>query len=63
MANALSLLSSTVSTVFEAFIKKLEDEKVLEPTAREALKQSLIKQKLDHASLREAMFTPNEPEI
>lgn len=53
-------LSSTVSSVFDAFIKKLEDEKVLEPAALEALKQSLMQQKLDPASLREAMFTPSE---
>lgn len=61
MAGDLPPLSSTVSTVFEAFIKKLEDEKILEPAACEALENCLTEQKLDHASLREAMFTPSEP--
>lgn len=62
MASSPTPLSSTVSAVFEAFVKRLEEEKVLEPPAREALKESLMKQKLDHTSLREAIFTPSEPE-
>jgi hypothetical protein len=62
MASDLSPLSSTVSAVFEAFIERLEEEGAVEPGARKALKQSLMKQKLDHSSLREAMFTPNELE-
>lgn len=53
-------LSSTVSSVFEAFIKKLGDEKVLEGGALEALKESLMEQKLDPGSLRQAMFTPSD---
>lgn len=42
MASAPSPLSSTVNSVFEAFIKKLGDEKALEPTALNALKESLL---------------------
>lgn len=62
MANALPPLSSTVSSIFDAFVKKLEDEKVLSTEALKALKQSLKSQKLDHTSLREAMFTASEAE-
>jgi hypothetical protein len=60
MASVLPPLSSTVSSVFDAFTKKLEDEKVLSAEALKALKQSLKDQKLDYASLREAMFTSGE---
>lgn len=62
MASATPPLSSTVSSVFEAFLKKLEGEKVLNAKALEALKESLKSQKLDHGSLREAIFTPDEAE-
>jgi hypothetical protein len=50
-------LSSTVSSVFEGFLKKLEDEKVLSKSAQEALAQSLSEQKLDSDTLRKAIFT------
>jgi hypothetical protein len=62
MASDPSPLSSTVSAVFEAFIKKLEEEEVVEPGARKALEQSLLKQKLDHGSLRDSMFLAIELE-
>ena len=54
-------LSSTVSAVFEQFLKKLADEKVLGKDAFAALGNSLYEQKLDAESLREAIFTPDEP--
>jgi hypothetical protein len=53
-------LSSTVISVFDQFLKKLEDEKVLTTCAQEALAQSLHEQKLDHESLRRALFKPDE---
>jgi hypothetical protein len=60
MANALSPLSSTVRSVFDAFIENLAKEQVLEPAALQALKENLIQQKLDAASLRKAVFTSPE---
>jgi hypothetical protein len=54
-------LSSTASAVFEAFIKKLGEEQVLAPPELEALKESLMQQKLDPVSLRGAMFATSEP--
>ena len=59
MPNAPSPLSATVSSVFDAFIKKLGEEQVLDPAALNALKESLTQQRLDPASLREAIFTPS----
>jgi hypothetical protein len=53
-------LSSTVSTVFAEFTKKLEDEKILNEAALKALRLCLEQQKLDHESLRKALFTINE---
>lgn len=54
-------LSSTVTSVFERFLKKLEDENVLGKAAREALAQSLNEQRLDSESLRQALFKSDEP--
>jgi len=62
MANTPPPLSSTATSVFEEFIKKLGDEQILESAALEALRESLIQQRLDPASLREAIFTPTVPE-
>ncbi len=54
-------LSPTVTLVFEQFLKKLEDEKVLGPAAQEALAKALAAQKLDPDSLRQAILTAEEP--
>lgn len=54
-------LSSTVSSVFDQFLKKLEAGKVLTAGAQEALAQCLHDQKLDHEILRKALFKPDEP--
>lgn len=53
-------LSSTVSSVFDQFLKQLADEKVLNAAAQEALAQSLHDQKLDHETLSRALFKPDE---
>ena len=60
MADADPPLSSTVASVFAAFVKKLEEEKTLPPAAIEALRQALDQQQLDADSLRAALFTTNE---
>ena len=54
-------LSSTVSSVFDQFLKKLEDEKILNTRAQEALAQNLHDQKLDHETLRKALFKADKP--
>jgi len=54
-------LSSTVRSVFDQFLKKLEDDKVLSSSAQEALVQSLHSQRFDHETLRKALFKSNEP--
>lgn len=54
-------LSSTVSSVFDQFLEKLENEKILGKAAQESLAQSLHGQKLDHETLREALFISDEP--
>ena len=61
MATEKSLppLSSTVSSVFDQFIHKLSEEKVLGKSALDALSKSLHDQKLDAETLREAIFTPD----
>jgi hypothetical protein len=60
MADIAPPLSSTVASVFEAFLKKLAEEKRLPLAAIEALRHALDEQKLDANSLREALFTPAE---
>jgi hypothetical protein len=54
-------LSPTVTLVFEQFLKKLEEDKVLGPAAQQALAKALAGQKLDPDSLRQAVFTADEP--
>jgi hypothetical protein len=54
-------LSSTVSSVFDQFLKEIEEAKVLSTAAQQALAQSLHDQKLDHMSLRKAVFASGEP--
>jgi hypothetical protein len=54
-------LSSTVSSVFDQFLKKLENEKILGSAARDALTQSLNDQKFDPDSLRKAIFKSGDP--
>jgi hypothetical protein len=54
-------LTSTVSTVFDQFLKKLKAEKVLNRKALEALAQSLDSQKFDHETLRQALLTADDP--
>jgi hypothetical protein len=54
-------LSPTVTNIFDRFIKRLTDEKILGKSALDSLRQALNSQKLDHDSLRAAMFTPSEP--
>jgi hypothetical protein len=49
-------LSSTVSSVLDQFLKELETEQILQESAREAIGQCLHGQKLDHVSLRTALF-------
>ncbi|HZL31583.1 MAG TPA: hypothetical protein VFC54_11070 [Pseudolabrys sp.] len=61
MATPPPPLSSTVSSVFAEFLKKLEAEKTLEAPAIAALKLALEQQKLDPESLRKAIVTPGEP--
>jgi hypothetical protein len=53
-------LSSTVSSVFDQFLKKLEGDSVLNKSALEALREKLHGQKLDHETLRAALFTAEE---
>jgi hypothetical protein len=61
MATAtLPPLSSTVSSVFDQFLKELEEAKVLSKAAQQTLARSLHDQKLDHATLRKAIFTSGE---
>ncbi|QOZ66525.1 MULTISPECIES: hypothetical protein [Bradyrhizobium] len=52
--------SSTVSSVIDAFTKRLEDHKTLPSASLTALRQALTEHKLDADSLREAIFTPAE---
>ncbi|MET4608846.1 hypothetical protein ABIB90_008354 [Bradyrhizobium sp. JR4.1] len=52
--------SSTVSSVIDAFLQRLEDHKTLPPASLSALRQALADHKLDAESLREAIFTPAE---
>ena len=54
-------LSSTVSSVFDRFLKELKDAQVLGEAAQKALRDSLHGQKLDHETLRQAVFTPELP--
>ena len=54
-------LSSTVSSVFDQFLKKLEDEKILSTTAQKTLGLCLHGQKFDHETLRNALFKRDEP--
>ena len=61
MANTLPPLSSTVTSVFGEFLKKLESEKTLGKEAIDALRHSLEQQKFDPESLRKTMFTATEP--
>jgi hypothetical protein len=61
MPNALPPLSSTVSSVFTQFLKKLEGDKVLGKEALDALRQSLEQQKFDPENLRKAVLTADEP--
>jgi hypothetical protein len=51
-------LSSTVSSVFDSFLKKLEANTILDENARAALAECLHGQKLDPESLRKAIFEP-----
>jgi hypothetical protein len=62
MANTDPPLSSTVSSVFAAFLKKLEDEKTISPEAISALREALDEQNLDPESLRAALFPNDEDE-
>ncbi|MCP1842129.1 hypothetical protein ACVIHI_004952 [Bradyrhizobium sp. USDA 4524] len=52
--------SSTVSSVIDAFLRRLEDHKTIAPASLAALRQALADHKLDAESLREAIFTPAE---
>jgi hypothetical protein len=61
MANTgIPPLSSTVTSIFEQFLKKLEDDKVLGIAARAALAANLHAQKFDPETLRAALFKPEE---
>lgn len=61
MANAATPpLSSTVTSIFDQFLKKLEDDKVLGEAARTSLAENLHAQKLDPEILRTALFKPEE---
>lgn len=60
MANTLPPLSSTVTSVFAEFLKKLESENTLGKEAIDGLRHSLEQQKLDPESLRKALFTATE---
>ena len=62
MATEKSLppLSSTVSAVFDQFILKLKEDRVLGESALKALGESLHAQKLDPDSLRAAIFKASE---
>lgn len=53
-------LSSTVSAVFEQFVRKLSEEKVLGKSALEALTENLHGQKLDAETLRAAIFKTDD---
>jgi hypothetical protein len=61
MANNGSLpLSSTVSSIFDQFLKKLDDEKLLNKSALECFTENLHLQKFDHETLRAALFKTEE---
>lgn len=49
-------LSSTVKSIFDEFIEKLKKDNVLGAAATAALAECLYSQKLDHESLRAALF-------
>lgn len=53
--------SSTVSSVVDAFLKKLEDQKILSPASLSALRKALADHQLDAESLRAAIFNAAEP--
>ncbi len=55
-------LSSTVASVFNQFLKKLETDETLNDGARDALAQCLHGQMLDHETLRKALFKPDKPQ-
>ncbi|MCK1718213.1 hypothetical protein [Bradyrhizobium sp. 141] len=53
--------SSTVSSVVDAFFKKLEDQKTLSSASLSALRKALADHQLDAESLRAAIFNTAEP--
>ncbi|KRB29710.1 hypothetical protein ASD99_23870 [Mesorhizobium sp. Root695] len=61
MANANPPLSSTVETIFTAFLKQLEADETIPKDAIKNLRNTLEGQKLDAESLRKALFPPTEP--
>jgi len=61
MPQKLPPLPPTVTSVFGAFLKKLESQMTLGAEAIEALRQTLHEQRLDPESLRKAVFTPSDP--
>lgn len=54
-------LSPTVKCVFDEFLKALEEEKLLSTAIREALAENLYNQRIDHDTLRKAIFETSEP--
>lgn len=62
MANSNPPLSSTVETVFHAFLEQLEGDDAFPKESLANLRQALEAQKLDPESLRKALFPSNGPE-
>jgi hypothetical protein len=53
-------LSSTVASILAEFLKKLESEKTLEAESIKALQQAFDEQRLDHETLRKAIFKASQ---
>jgi len=56
MSDGLPPLSPTVASIFGEFLKRLEEQTLLDARAIEALREALEEQKLDPESLRAAIF-------
>jgi hypothetical protein len=59
MASSNPPLSSTVETVFNAFLKQLEGDDTIPKESVANLRNVLEQQKLDPESLRKALFPSN----
>ena len=56
-------LSPTVSRIFDAFVKELESDEIIDTTNIAKLREALLDQKFDPNSLSEALFSNEAPVI